>query len=95
MDVLFIILLALVITWGCNRAGNKIPLDFGTLILSFILYGLVKGAVMWIGWGLTYPVTKDPTAHAVSGISSLLFWGVMFYFRPFVWLRRRWNKTVH
>lgn len=94
MDIVFVILLALIIVWGCNRAGNKMPLDFATVLLSFVLYGLTKMAIIWVGWGLTFPVTKDPTAHTVSGVCSLVFWAVMLYFRPFVWLRRRWDKTV-
>lgn len=80
-DYIFMTILAALI---CRLVKKWSLVDF---VFSFwvaaILYILVKGVVLGLGWGWTFPMSQDLKGHLISGLVSFFFWVVVFAYRVF------------
>lgn len=85
-DVFFIVVLMYVLSWTMIKHGTWKKMtgvsDFlGWFIACTFALILVRFPIYLFVYGFTFPFNPTPTLEIISGISAILFWGSMAYWR--------------
>tara|TARA_Y100000310_G_scaffold227014_1_gene229206 strand:+ start:113 stop:391 length:279 start_codon:yes stop_codon:yes gene_type:complete len=72
LDIVFIVIVGFMIARVTPMKGLGDIVGCG--MAGLILYGLVKVPFHLMVGGFTWPVSSDPTHHAVSGVIAMLIW---------------------